>query len=74
MDGVGITPASQRAGGLTFWYHVTGDVNFVQWMAGLASRQTLEHYVQEVAALSLLPKLPEHNLARTLRFAAAAWS
>ncbi len=48
-DGRGLTPASLRAGGATFWYRATDSTEWGRW----ANPRMLEVCFQEVAALSI---------------------
>ena len=52
-----ITPASLRAGGAIAAFHKGSSVNDLLWRMRLKSLTTLEHYLQEMAAVSLLPTL-----------------
>ena len=73
-DGVGLTPASHRGGGATWMFEQTGDLDLTRWRgrwAGPTSR-TLEVYIQEVAAASVLPGLDVAHRQRVLSFAQAA--
>jgi hypothetical protein len=70
--GHGLTPASLRAGGATFWYHRFDSTEFVRFRGRWANSRMLEVYIQEVAATSLLQDLPFSVQQRIGRFAAAA--
>jgi len=73
-DGAGLTPASHRGGGATWMFEQTGDLDLTRWRgrwAGPTSR-TLEVYIQEVAAHSVLPGLDVAHRQRVLIFAQAA--
>ena len=58
-DGVGLTLASHRAGGaIHFFVDTEGGVERCRWHGRWASTsQTFENYVQDVAALTVLPSL-----------------
>jgi hypothetical protein len=53
VDGHGLTPASLRAGGATFWYRRMDSTEFVRFRGRWANSRMLEIYIQEVAALSI---------------------
>ena len=58
LDGIGLTPASHRAGGATHMFHECNSIDTVRWHGRWAcTSRTLEVYVQEVAALNVLPGL-----------------
>ena len=56
--GVQLTPGGLRGGGATYMYHSGVPVQDVLWRLRLRHLQTLESYLQEVAADSALAKLP----------------
>lgn len=66
----GLTPASLRSGGASWLFHSTQDLSMVRWRGRWAAARTLDIYVQEVAALSVLPALPPPAQARIQFFAA----
>ena len=68
----GLTPASMRAGGATWLFGETQNIEFVRWTGRWLSHRTLEHYLQEVTAAGVLPCLAEPARARVARFVAAA--
>ena len=74
-DGQGLTPASLRAGGATFWYRKTDCPDWVRFRGRWSNPRMLEVYIQEVAALSLrnvlTPGVWEHIIC-TARLAAPA--
>ena len=75
-DGTGLTPASHRGGGATWMFEQTGDLDLTRWRgrwAGPTSR-TLEVYIQEMAAASMLPGLDAVHRQRVLIFAQGASS
>ena len=65
LDGIGLTPASHRAGGATHMFHECNSIDTVRWHGRCAcTSRTLEVYVQEVAALNVLPGLSADAIAR----------
>ena len=72
-DGRGLTPASHRGGGATLCFERTGDLELTRWRGRWSSTtRTLEIYIQEVAAASVLPALDASHRSLVLRFAKAA--
>ena len=71
-QGTGLTPASLRAGGATFWYHRTDSTEFVRFRGRWSNMRMLEIYIQEVAASSLLTGLDSDTQSRVASFALAA--
>lgn len=69
-QGSGLTPASLRAGGATFWYHRFDSTEFVRFRGRWANTRMLEVYIQEVAATSLVARLHPSTQERVARFAA----
>eukprot|EP00435_Cladocopium_sp_Y103_P010900 s2474_g2.t2 len=55
----GATPAVLRGSGATHMYLVTEDLPRIQWRGRWSQLKTVEHYVQEVAAQTLLTRLDE---------------
>ena len=55
--GTGITPSSHRGGGATWFFQATGNLELTRWRGRWQQNRTLEVYLQEVAAASLLPEL-----------------
>ena len=53
-----ITPGGLRGGGAVAWYRQGGSVSDLLWMMRLKQIATLEAYLQEVSAISLLSDLP----------------
>ena len=72
QDGKGLTPASIRAGGATFWYRKTDSTEWLRFRGRWASSRMLEVYIQEVAALSLQSHLPPSDWEHICRIAALA--
>ena len=70
-DLVGLTLASLRAGGATWLFETTRDLQLVRWRGRWASMRTLEVYIQEVAADRLLADAGAEVRARVERFSAA---
>ena len=56
---VALTPGGLRGGGAVSAYHRGTPVADIQWKLRLKHMATLEHYLQEVAALSALGKVSE---------------
>ncbi len=71
-EGVGITPGSHRGGGATFMFQELEDLNKTHWRGRWRQLRTLEVYVQEVAAVSVLPDLEPFARERIRRFGDAA--
>lgn len=55
------TPASIRGGGAIFAYQKGESVQDILWRMRLSSLPTLEHYLQELAADSLMSRLPANS-------------
>ena len=53
-DGKGITPASLRGAGATWLFRRTGSIELPRWRGRWQRVGTVERYIQEVAALSVL--------------------
>ena len=53
-----LTPASLRSGGAIAAYQTGTSTSELLWKMRLKSLNTLEHYLQEMAACSVLPNLP----------------
>ena len=58
VDGTGLTPASLRSGGATFWYRRTDSTEFVRYWGRWANSRMLRIYIQEAAACSFLADQP----------------
>ena len=71
-DGKGITPASLRGGGATWLFQQTGSIELPRWRGRWQQVRTVEIYVQEVAALSVLPALSIPQRFRIRQFAGSA--
>ena len=71
-DGSGITPASHRGGGATWFYRTTRDLQETRWRGRWADMKSLEIYIQEVGALSVLPALTIKERSKIQQFAQAA--
>jgi len=71
-DGIGVTPASLRAGGATHLYQTTEDLALVRWRGRWTEDSSLEHYVQEMAAAELMSSLTPAVRRRVSALAAAA--
>ena len=68
----GPTPGSLRGSGATEFYFQTEDVPRIAWRGRWRKVETLEHYLQEVAAQLLLTDLPPAARAKTGEFATAS--
>ena len=55
----GLTPGGLRGGSAVFHYRKGKPINDLLWLLRLRSQTTLESYLQEVASLNVLAKLPE---------------
>ena len=64
----GCTPAVLRGSGATHMFMTCEDLPRVQWRGRWAQQKTLEFYIQEVGAQSMLSKLPPaaHSKVKTL--------
>ena len=72
-EGSGVTPASFRAGGATFWYKAWQDTEKVRYRGRWMSSRMLEIYIQEVMADTVLVALlPEERETFSIFAAAAA--
>ena len=69
VDGTGITPASHRGGGATWFFQETGSLELTKWRGRWQQTRTLEVYLQEVAAASLLPELAPEARGRVQAWA-----
>ena len=58
---VDVTPGGLRGGGAVAAYHRGGAITDIQWKLRLKHMGTLEHYLQEVAALAALDKATEDS-------------
>ena len=68
----GMSLASLRAGGATWLFEVTRDLELVRWRGRWASRRTLEVYIQEIASDALLAEVPDDVRQRVRDLARAA--
>ena len=71
-DLVGLTLASLRAGGATWMFEVSGDLELVRWRGRWSSSRSLEVYIQEVASDRLLADVAPSVRERVRRLSAAA--
>ena len=71
-QGTGLTPAGLRAGGATYYFTELENIEFVRWKGRWLSSRMLEIYLQETAALNVLPSLSPAARGRVARFAAAS--
>jgi len=67
-----ITPASHRAGGATFYYQLYEDIPWLAWRGRWATTKSLEHYIQEIAAINLWAHVDAMATARIERLAKAS--
>ena len=63
---VGFTPASLRAGGAVSAYRQNEDLGRLMWRMRIRQAETLQHYIQEVAAVSIFGELPQISQRRIL--------
>ncbi len=68
----GATPGVLRGSGATHMYLECEDLSRVQWRGRWSQLRTVEHYVQEVAAQTMLYRLPSHARHRVAVFNDAA--
>ena len=73
-DHSGLTLASLRGGGATYLYLIDVPLDKIRWHGRWSTVRTVEIYVPECAALSLIPGMPLEQQLRIARFAAAASS
>ena len=59
-----LTPGCLRSGGCVFWYHQDMPVNDILWHMRLRHVATLEHYLEETAAINLMLQLPSATRTR----------
>ena len=65
---LGVTPGILRGSGATFFNYLTEDINRIAWRGRWRKTSTLEFYLQEVAAQTMLNELPSASRARVKRF------
>jgi hypothetical protein len=68
----GVTLAGLRAGGATFQYLAGVSLEQIRWNGRWQAPRTLEFYIQECAALSLLASLPPADRMKVHQFSAVA--
>ena len=56
-----LTPASLRAGGAVFAYRSNVEIHTLLWRMRLVNLETLQHYLQEVGADSIILRLPTES-------------
>ena len=61
-----LTPGCLRGGGAVYLYHLGTPVANIQWVMRLKHQQTLEHYLQEVAALGVIHQLPKGSREKVM--------
>ena len=71
-DGEGVTLASLRGGGATYLYLQGVALDTIRWKGRWQAPRTLEVYIQECAALTMLRGLSPHVLSRMEVFAEGA--
>ena len=64
----GLSPASHRSGGATYVWEQTLSTEAVRFRGGWASLKSLETYIQEAGAASVLATLPDTDRNRILTF------
>lgn len=64
-----LTPACCRPGGAVFLYHQDTPLQSILWQMRIRHLVTLEHYIQEVAAVNVLQQLPKPCLQVVKNFA-----
>ena len=75
VDGQGVTPASHRGGGAIALFNQTSDLELTRWRGRWSSSsRTLDIYIQEVGAASVIPGLSTQQRSQVLLFAASARS
>ena len=57
-DTHGFVPASIRAGGITWMYQQTHDLQLIRWIGRWEAEKTVEHYLQEAPAALAAARLP----------------
>ena len=72
QQGSGLTPASLRSGGATFWYQLTDSPDFVRFRGRWANLRMLEVYIQEVGAATFLNDQPLSTRKQVASFASSA--
>ena len=71
-DGVGITPASHRTGGATFYFIAGVPLDVIRWHGRWQAARSLEIYIQEASASTFLHDLTAHQLDSLNAFSSAA--
>ena len=72
VDGCGVSWASLRGGGATHRYLIGQLLDDIRWDGRWGVFKTLDHYIQEVAAVTLLTELPRGSQERIRLFAGMA--
>ena len=57
-DATGFVPASVRAGGITWLYQQTHDLQLIRWVGRWDAERTMAHYLQELPAALAVARLP----------------
>ena len=71
--GQGATPGVLRGSGATYFYHQTEDLSWVAWRGRWARQRTLEFYLQEVGAFTLVHSLDPLAKARISILSDFSW-
>lgn len=61
-----LTPGCVRGGGAVYLYHTGQHISNIQWTMRLKSQQTLEHYLQETAAVGVFHELSVSSRSKVL--------
>ena len=67
----GLTPASHRGGGATYFFQECEDLPGTQWRGRWRQLKSMEIYIQEVAAVAFVPNLTQASRELVRSFAAA---
>jgi hypothetical protein len=62
LSGLGLTPGGLRPGGATFRFRKGEEISRLRFTGRWRSLQSLEHYIQEVAASMVLMNMPKRSL------------
>ena len=68
-DATGFVPASIRAGGITWLYQQTHDLQLIRWVGRWDAERTMAHYLQELPAALAVARLPITVRTRVSRLA-----
>lgn len=70
----GVTPAVLRGSGATYQYLLHEDLSRVQWRGRWSQLRTVEHYVQEVGAQTIVARLDPLSRSRIKELSDASFS